>query len=152
MFVTHHSGSYTLHGRPMNIAEVKDDGEITFSTSLQAEMVDELIHNPEALVVFQGKLKYASISGKAIVSKDRFEIDRLWDDSWNAFFKGKQDPTLCLVKVRPRDGDYWDMAGITTVRFWLEAASSFLMGEKPAAGHDDRISAHVSLMSEETLQ
>jgi general stress protein 26 len=152
MFITHRSGSYTMHGRPMNIAEVAEDGEITFSTSLQAEMVDELVHNPEAVVVFQAKLKYASISGAAIVSKDRHEIDRLWDDSWNAFFKGKEDPTLCLVKVRPRDGEYWDMAGLTTVRFWLEAATSFLMGEKPAAGHDDRISARVSLNHEKVLQ
>ena len=55
----------TLRGRPMQIAELQEDGSIYFITALDSPKVDELTQKPEVAVTMQGKMKWASVSGRA---------------------------------------------------------------------------------------
>jgi general stress protein 26 len=66
-----------------------------------------------------------------VLSQDRAEIDRLWNESWQIWFpKGKQDPDLVLLRVQVESGEFWDLSGTNGVRFLWAAAKAYFQGEK----------------------
>jgi general stress protein 26 len=132
-----------LRGRPMAIAHLDDDGGIYFATSLDSPKVDELTAKPEVAVTMQGKLTWASLSGRAAIERDRAKIERFWKPEWKAWFpKGKDDPELCLIHVRPREGEFWDNSGTEGVRYVIEVAKAIASGEK---AHPEGVNGHVAL-------
>ena len=41
------------------------------------------------------------------MTRDRAEIDRLWNPAASAFFEGKEDPDLAVLHFDVSDGQYW---------------------------------------------
>ncbi len=121
-----------LRGRPMAIAEVREDGELYFCAGLQDPKVAEIEADPHVTVQLQGKTKWASISGTARVVIDRALVDRLWKESWRLWFpEGKDDPSLCFIAIDATEGEYWDNSGARGMRFAIEAAKAYLQGRTP---------------------
>lgn len=130
MFVTKDAGG-KLHARPMSVAELRPDADAYFATSLDSPKIDEIAANPEAMITFQSGSQFAFISGTARVLRDRALIDRLWSEAWRAWFPGgKDDPSLCILKVEAREGEYWDNSGVKGVRYLFEGVKAILQGEK----------------------
>ena len=130
MFVTKDAGG-KLHARPMSVAELRPDADAYFATSLDSPKIDEIAANPEAMITFQSGSQFAFISGTASVLRDRALIDRLWSETWRAWFPGgKDDPSLCILKVEAREGEYWDNSGVKGVRYLFEGVKAILQGEK----------------------
>lgn len=120
-----------LRGRPMALAQVASDADIYFATSLSNETVREIEADPRVAVTVQGKLKFASVSGKAHLMRDRALIDKLWREGWKLWFpEGKDDPNLCLIKFDADEGEYWDTSGTRGIKFALRAAGAYVRGEK----------------------
>ena len=118
-----------IHARPMAVAELAPDAEPCFSTSLESPKIAEIEADPRVLVTFQSRSEFATIQGTATVIKDRAEIDRLWSEGWRIWFpKGKEDPTLCLLKVSAERGEYWDTSGLEGLKFAFESARARLSG------------------------
>src|SRR5688572_275553 len=121
------------HARPMAVAEIREDGDIFFATSTESPKIAEIAANPEVVVTFQGSAQFAAVSGRAEVVKDRNLIDHLWSEAWKVWFpKGKSDPTLCLIRVDGRDGEYWDNAGVQGIKHVFQQAKAYLQGGTPA--------------------
>lgn len=128
MLVTHVDGA-RLEGRPMSVAEVTDTGVIWYCAGIDSGKAAQIAANPDVAVIMQGKMKFVSLSGRAWISRDREQIDRLWQESWKLWFpEGKDDPTLCLIAVQPSEGQWWDNSGARGLRFAFEAAKAFVTG------------------------
>jgi general stress protein 26 len=132
MLVTRERDGRT-HARPMAVAEMKPDADAYFSTSIESPKIAEIEADPRVLITFQGRNEFASIEGTATVVRDRALIDRLWAEDWRLWFpEGKDDPTLCLLKVSAERGEYWDTSGAQGVRFLFESVKAILQRRQPA--------------------
>ncbi len=100
----------SLHGRPMATAEAEESlGELWFATSRESEKVLELEQDSEVFLGYtKGGTEWATISGTARIIDDRGKVQELWSAFWKNWFDGPDDPNLVLVRVTPRQGEYWD--------------------------------------------
>lgn len=138
MVVTRGDGGM-LRGRPMAVAAVGDNGELFFSTGLDTAKTKEVEADPHVAIVFQGKVRWASLSGKARIVRDRELIHKLWTEAWKVWFpEGKDDPNICLLTIDAVEGEYWDQAGTRGVRSALEAAKAYIKGTTPKEGGQDQ--------------
>ena len=120
------------HARPMAVAEIRPDGDIFFTTDVQSPKVAEIARCPDVVVTFQSGSQFASIAGRAEVVKDRALIEQLWSEAWKVWFPGgKDDPTLCLIRVDGRDGEYWDNAGAQGIKRVFQSAKAYMRGSTP---------------------
>jgi general stress protein 26 len=51
---------------------------------------------------------YLSLNGTASITADDADIERLWSTPAGAFFDGKDDPGLAVLRLDVGDGEYWD--------------------------------------------
>ena len=103
-------GGY-LRSRPMSTQEFEFDGELWFFTSDDTHKISEIEKDSRVNVAYSkpDDNVYLSISGKAEVVKDQAKIDELWSPVLKAWFpKGKDDPSLCLLKIPVDQAEYWD--------------------------------------------
>ena len=143
-FLVTESQEGVLHGRPMTVACVKDDGTLYFAANLQSPKVKQLETDPTVGVFFQKGQRWVSLSGVAVVSHNRVLTDELWSETWKVWFpKGKSDPDLCLLEVTPKSGEYWDQNGAEGIQYFFEAVKAYFTGEPPA--HDSDRNAKVAL-------
>lgn len=121
-----------LHARPMAVAEMKSDADACFATSINSPKIAEIKADPRVLVTVQSGSEFASIEGSATVVRDRAEIDRLWSDTWKVWFPGgKDDPNLCLLKVRATSAEYWDNSGLQGFSYLFEGLKAVLQSRQP---------------------
>ena len=100
-----------LRSRPMSTQEMDLDGELWFFTSDDTHKVTEIEKDNRVNLAYSkpDDNVYLSISGRAEVVKDRAKIEELWSPVLKAWFpEGKDDPTLCLLKVSVEQAEYWD--------------------------------------------
>lgn len=137
MLVTKTTGG-CLHGRPMTLARADDDAVLYFATSLESAKRDEIDLDPDVGVFFQDAKNYVSVYGTAEVVRDPHLMEDLWQETWRAWFPdGKESRELCLLKVNPVSGEYWDMSGTSGVSFAFEALKAYVTGSKPHYDADD---------------
>lgn len=134
-----------LRGRPMALAHIEPNGSVLFATSLSNETVREIEKEPRVALTVQGKLKFASVSGIASITRDRALIERHWQEGWKVWFpEGKSDPNLCLITFDAGDGEYWDNTGARGLKFALRAAKAYVSGER-LEGRDSQLNAKVHM-------
>ena len=121
-----------LSARPMAVAELEPASDAYFSTSLTSPKIAEIEADPRAMVTFQGGSQFATIFGTVAVVRDRALVERLWSEDWRLWFpKGKDDPTLCLLKLSAERGEYWDTSGLEGVNFMIESVKARISGRSP---------------------
>jgi general stress protein 26 len=147
MLVTH--GATTgLHARPMAIAGSEDDGSIWFITGADTPKVDELQRDSAILAVMQQNAKSMSIGGRAEIIRDRAKIQALWKETFRAWFKGKDDPNIVLIRLNPVEAEYWDSSGLQGVKFVLKFAAAVVSGkpmDRDSQMNDPNMHAKVNL-------
>ena len=110
MIVTHGIDG-TMIARPMTVARIDRGGRLYFATLIESTKVDEVLADPHVTVVFQSKAHYVAVRGVAHISFDRALLASLWQEVWRTFFPaGRDDPSLAILIVDPRQADTWDVA------------------------------------------
>lgn len=133
----------TLRARPMAVADMGGDGSLWFVTSIESGTANEILGDSHVAVTFQGPTRFASISGKAEVVRDRKRVEALWRPAWRAWFpNGKEDPSLVLLQVHATSGEYWDQTGTRGLKFAIDAIRAVVRGERP---NPQRIQDHGSV-------
>ena len=81
--------------------------------------------------------EYAALNGTVTVTRDRTEIERLWNPGASAFFEGKDDPNLAVLHFVVAEGQYWDSPS--------GRIGSLLAMVKAAVGGDEASGEHGSI-------
>jgi general stress protein 26 len=127
-----------LRARPMAIGSCDEDGRLSFLTSIDSGKLEEITDEPFVNLTLQGENRYLSISGTAMVSRDRQKIDDLWSPAYKVWFpEGKNDPTVTVLEVVPTYAEYWDNSGVNGVRTLLELGRAVVAGEQPDFDDDE---------------
>lgn len=129
-----------LHGRPMANAKVEDHlSAIWFATQRNSPKIAELKQDQHVLLGYTNAdgSEWASVSGSAALVSDRAKIKELWSPLWKNWFEGPDDPNILLVRVSPREAEYWDSGSqaIALIKFALAAAT----GKKFSEGENERV-------------
>jgi general stress protein 26 len=127
------SGGQKPHARPMQIAEVNDNGELYFATSMDSAKLRDIETDPQVMLIMQEGSAYVSITGAAHTSTDRELIDRLWSEAWQVWFpEGKDDPNIVILRIEPEDAEYWDNSGTEGIAYAMTALKAYVKGERPS--------------------
>jgi general stress protein 26 len=130
MLITHHGEEE--HARPMAVAGVEGMNTLWFVTSLDTPKSEEIRRDPRVSATFQGDRRFVALSGRAELVTDRAKIEKLWKPTWRVWFpKGKNEPSLGLIRVTVTDAEFWDNAGTKGIRYAFEAAKALLTREGP---------------------
>ncbi|KQW46395.1 MULTISPECIES: pyridoxamine 5'-phosphate oxidase family protein [unclassified Roseateles] len=132
-----------LHARPMTVTEVEDSGQLWFFTEIDSYKTIELDRDPRVTLFFKegdngGHLK---LDGTAAQVTDRETIHRLWSPKMRAWFtEGEDDPRICLLRVDPASGEYWDNRHGTAI-----AGIKMLFGAITGQRTDDGVHGKLTL-------
>lgn len=117
------------HTRPMT-AQIEGGagGPIWFFASTDNKLVQKLSGADRAILSFasKGHDLFATVHGSIRLDNDPAVIDRLWNPFIAAWYDGKGDPRLALLRVDPEQGEVW------------EDASDLLAGVKMMLGLDPK--------------
>ena len=129
-----------LHSRPMSTnGEVDPNGDLWFFTYGQSHKAAEVRRNQQVNVSYAepSKQNYVSMSGGAVLVRDRDEIRKRWKPALKAWFpKGADEPDIALLKVSVERAEYWD-APSSAVSHVISMAKAMVTG-KPANPGDNK--------------
>lgn len=96
--------------RPMALQEVDETGKLWFISSTESHKNKEIENDNRVTLYFQknGTYQFLAVSGHAQIYTDKSTIEKYWTNFANAWFDGKDDPTVSIISVDPVDSDYWD--------------------------------------------
>ena len=129
-----------FHTRPMSTHQMDVDGTMWFFSYDDSNKVREIQQNDRVALGFSdtGSETYVSLSGHAEVVKDKAKIDQLWDDFLKTWFpNGKDDARICLIKVSPHAGEYWDRPGGKMMTLF-EMAKGAITGKPDSSGRNEK--------------
>lgn len=130
------SGEDDGHTRPMTaIIEEADRGPIWFFTSTDNEIVHAGGGRAVAAFVSKGHDLFATIHGQLTVDTDPATVDRLWNSMVAAWFEGKDDPKLRLLRLDPESARIWENA------FSLVAGIKAIFGADPKEDYKDKVAS-----------
>ena len=124
------------HTRPMTAQlEHEERGPIWFFTSVDNGLVRQLDapRRAVAAVAAKGHSLFASIGGQLVVDPDRAVVERLWNPFVAAWYEGKDDPKLALLRLDPDQGEVWLNENN------LLAGVKMLMGIDPKKDYQDKV-------------
>lgn len=95
--------------RPMALLNVGDNASLYFLSASDSEKNLDLQRDDQVCLYFQNNSKYEflSIYGHATIHNDQATIERYWTDMAEAWFQGKNDPTITVIEVKPAQTHYW---------------------------------------------
>lgn len=97
------------HTRPMTAIIEDTHGPLWFFTGRPNALADLAGHGRPVIASFSSKGHdlFASITGTLHVHNDRAVIDRLWNPFIAAWFEGKDDPKLVLLRMDAEHAEVW---------------------------------------------
>jgi general stress protein 26 len=115
MFTTRRPDGH-LVSRPMATQTQAEGTDLWFVTDIESHKLDELDFDPNVNLAYyrDGSREWVSVSGTAIISRDRRAIHELYQPDWKAWFGdeggerngGPDDPRLALILVEVNSVTY----------------------------------------------
>lgn len=123
-----------LRSRPMGTQRVDVQEEaLWFFTSSDSPKTKEIYHEQQVCVSYANPSdhQYVSVSGQALVLRDKAKARELWTPAAEIWFpKGIDDPRLILLRVGIESAEYWDSSASAMVQLYAQA-KALLTGERP---------------------
>ena len=131
-----------VHPRPMTANLDGDEGPIWIFTATDTELAQSLSGPKRAIATFASKKHsiFATMHGTLMLDNDRAVIDRLWSPFIAAWFEGKDDPKLALLRFDLDEGEIWEND------YSLLAGIKMMLGVDPKKDYRDKV-AEVDLRS-----
>ena len=94
----------------MALQEVDEQGNLWFLSDVNSDKNQDIKNDSHVELYFMNnsKYEYIFIKGKASISQDKALIEKYWTNFANAWFDGKDDPNITVIKVSPNDGYYYE--------------------------------------------
>lgn len=122
--------------RPMTAQVEGDGGPIWFFTSRENDLAAATASKPQdGLMMFTAKdhEMFATVGGTLQQDNDPAVIERLWNPFVAAWYTGKDDPKLRLLRLDPGNAEIWQNASS------LIAGIKMLMGFDPKKSFEDDV-------------
>src|SRR5690606_4203903 len=125
-----------LRARPMAAFFERDQNVIYFLTDAQSHKDEEIVRDQHVVLAFAdtGSQTYLSLTGTAEVSNDRDLVRKLWSTPAKAWWDSPDDPSIRVLKIVPKDAQYWDSPG--TVVSYVKMAAAAISSARPAMGEN----------------
>lgn len=96
--------------RPMSLKETDSEGNLWFISSEQSHKNFEIKEDNRVQLYFMNNSdsEYLHILGNAFIYDDRSTIEEKWTPMANAWFDGKDDPNVSVIRVTPTETYYWE--------------------------------------------
>jgi general stress protein 26 len=129
-----------LRARPVEARPDRAAGLILFVTDLRSGKEHEIeAEHDVGLVFIDSKDKaYLSITATAQVLQDHAKARDIWKTTDDLWWKGPDDPNVCVLRVRPLTAELWDGPSSKAVAMY-EFAKARLTGEKPNLGENRKV-------------
>lgn len=123
------------HTRPMTGQLDGDEGPIWFFSSTETELVQQVKADSNAIATFvdKGHNLFASVHGRLSVETDRAMVEKLWNPFVAAWYDGKNDPKLALLRFDAEDAQIWRDGSS------LVAGIKMLLGVDPKKDYRDNV-------------
>jgi general stress protein 26 len=128
-----------IRARPMAAHASREENAIYFLTDADSAKDEDVARNPHVGLAFAdaGDQKYVSVTGTAQVSNDRAKIRELWSTWAKAWWSGPDDPSIRVLKITPKDAQYWDSPG--TVMSYVKMLAATVSSARPAVGDSAKV-------------
>jgi general stress protein 26 len=136
------------HARPMT-AQLEDElyadgeysGPVWFFTATDNHLYRAIQQQelggtaPRAMAHFasKGHDLWATVHGGLSTTRDRATIDRLWNRFVAAWYEGKDDPKVALIRLEPEEAEIWIDASS------MVAGIKMLVGIDPKKDYKDKV-------------
>lgn len=122
--------------RPMAVVDIDLQGNLWFFANKNSNKVKDIEEDSHVQLVFAHPAKsvFIDIHGRASVETNPGYIDEKWTPLVKAWFpEGKDDPAICLIKVKADEAHYWSVEG-SKVGAMVKIALSAVTGKKLEEG------------------
>lgn len=129
------------YGTPMSRQEVDENGIIWFLVSIESQTAKNITQNNKVSLSFShvSDYKFLKVDGIGELLVDQERIDKYWNKFVEVYFeKGKEDPSIRILKVTPDDVFYWDTKTNKIMTF-LHVATAAITGQKIDIGKEGEI-------------
>ena len=94
----------------MSLQECDKEGNLWFISSADSNKNFEIGNDNRVQLFFMnnGSSEYLNVYGEAFIYRDKATIEDKWSVLANAWFEGKDDPNVSIIRVTPQDTYYWD--------------------------------------------
>ncbi len=124
------------HARPMTAqTEADEGGPIWFFTSTENALYGQIGATSRATAHFasKGHDVWATVHGDLSTTQDRATIERLWNPFVAAWYDGKDDPKIALIRLDAETAEIWiDASSIV-------AGIKMLIGIDPKEDYKDKV-------------
>jgi general stress protein 26 len=129
-----------LRARPVEARPDRRAGLIWFVTDLRSGKEHEIeAEHAVGLVFIDADAKaYLSITARAEVLRDAKQAAAIWKSTDNVWWRGPDDPNVCVLKVTPLTAELWDGPSSKAVAAF-EFVKARLTGEKPNLGENRKV-------------
>lgn len=133
-----------INSRPMTLQETDDTGNLWFISSEASNKNFEIKEDRRVQLFFMNNddSQYLSVYGVASVYKDKATIKEKWSSMANAWFDGKDDPNVSIIRVEPKESYYWDTKAGKLVSL-LSFVASAVTGVK--TNHSDGVEGNATI-------
>lgn len=102
--------THPISTAPMSTKKVDHDGNIWFLSEKNSEHNDNIIKDSRVQLIYSdpSEMNFMSIYGRAEITSDPNAIEELYSKIDDAWFGGKSDPNITVLKVSPQEAYYWD--------------------------------------------
>ena len=138
MLTTH--SPHGLRARPLEARPDRAAGIIWFVTDLRSAKEHEIETAGDVGLAFTdaGAKAYLSITGRAEVLRDHDQAAAIWKSTDNVWWRGPDDPNVCVLKITPVAAELWDGPSSKAVAAF-EFVKARLTGEKPNLGENRKV-------------
>jgi general stress protein 26 len=142
MLTTHSAGG--LRARPLEPRPDRDSGLIWFVTDARSGKEHEIEADDDVGLIFinHKQKAYLSITARAEVRHDHAKAAEIWKSTDSAWWKGPDDPNVCVLRVRPITAELWDGPASKAVAI-AEFAKAKLTGQKPDLGENRKVTVRM---------
>lgn len=130
-------GARGIAPRPMTAIAEDDRAPLWFFTSADTDLGKALDASPgiDAVASFAAKdhALFATLAGPLVADNDRAVIDRLWNPFIAAWFEGKDDPKLRLLRMDTGEAHVWLNENS------MLAGIKLMLGTDPKESYKDKV-------------
>ena len=133
-------GTQPLSAIPMSTKKVDEEGNIWFLSNKNSDHNQDILKDSACQLLYSGgsDMKFLSVYGNAEILLNKNVIDELFSKTDNAWFDGKEDPNITVIKFMPSEAVYWD-AGSNKLVSLFKMAKGAITGEKQDLGKTGKL-------------